>query len=110
MLSQSMSHAVPQTMFLVRPAAMVPQTMLSPVPSAVPQTMLSESSSEVPQTMLSQSASPQAVPQTMLSPVASDSEPHTVDTAQAVPVGLMAPLFTRRLPQRIVLLHAVLAG
>src|SRR5687768_15052925 len=72
--------------------------------------MLSRSSSEVPHTMLSHSSVLHTVPQTMLSPSRSRDAPHTVEIAQALPVGLMTPIFSFWLPQRIVFDHALLLG
>src|SRR6516165_3369793 len=112
MLSQLASpHSLPQTTLAHSRLHAEPQTMLSAIPVAVvPQTILSPVVSLVPHTMLSHAASLQSEPQTTLLPVTSLVEPHTVETAQADPAGLMPPFLPLRLPQRIVLPHAVFAG
>src|SRR5216684_1017519 len=111
----SSSKAVPHTMLRASSSAtLVPHTMLSQSarPHSVPHTILSHSTAPpaVPQTMLSHSLAAHDVPQTMLVADGVFVAPQTMFWAHADPPGLMTPLFTRRLPQTIVLPHDLLCG
>src|SRR3954471_12465369 len=111
MLSHSpVRHAVPHTMLSTSPRRNVPHTMLSPSFAKVPHTMLSASIAAEPHSTPAHAEFGHAVPHTMLSPSAVDAAPHTVDSAQALPLGLITPRWILWLPHRMVLLQAELKG